>query len=215
MTEEHLGTVYVVDDTEAIRDSLQWLFGSRGFRTETFEGAVDFLAAHDDDPAGCLVLDVRMPGMTGPELHDELQRRGWQLPVLFLSGHGDIALAVASLKKGAFDFVEKPFNDNDLVDRVEHCLRVDAQRRISGARRQSITARLAQLTARELEVMRLILAGRMNKQIADELQIAIRTVEVHRARVLSKMGVRSAVELAQIAGADVTRSSNQAGDAGP
>ena len=200
MSDESLGSVFIVDDTEAIRDSLRWLFESRGLAAEAFDSAEAFLAAHDEDPPGALVLDVRMPGMTGPELHEELLRRGWRLPVLFLSGHGDIPLVVQALKKGASDFIEKPFNDNDLVDRVEHCLYADAERRRSEAARQSVAARLAQLTTREQEVMRLILAGKLNKVIAEELRIAMRTVEVHRARLLAKMGVRSAVELAQIVG---------------
>ena len=198
MSDESLGTIFIVDDNEAIRDSLRWLFESRGFIAQAFDSAAAFLAAHDEEPTGCVMLDVRMPGMTGPELYDEIRRRGWQLPALFLTGHGDVPLAVEALKKGALDFVEKPFNDNDLVDRVERCLRLDAERRRATAGRQSVAARLAQLTAREQEVMRLVLAGKLNKQIADELHIAMRTVEVHRARVLAKMGVRSAVDLAQI-----------------
>ena len=198
MNDESLGPVYIVDDNEAIRDSLRWLFSSRGLSAQAFDSAAAFLAAHDDDPPGCLVLDVRMPEMTGPQLQDELLRRGWRVPVLFLTGHGDVPLAVEALKKGALDFVEKPFNDNDLVDRVARCLRLDAERQRAQASRQSVAARLAQLTPRELEVMRLVLAGKLNKRIADELQIAMRTVEVHRARLLAKMGVRSAVELAQI-----------------
>lgn len=206
MSDESLGTVYIVDDTEAIRDSLRWLFESRGFVAEMFDCAAAFLAAHDEEPQGCLVLDVRMPDMTGPELHAEMLRRGWRLPVLFLSGHGDIAMAVEALKKGAYDFVEKPFNDNDLVDRVARCLRLDAERRRAEANRQSITTRLAQLTTRELEVMRLVLDGKMNKVIADELHIAVRTVEVHRARLLAKMGVRSAVELARLVSLEDRRS---------
>ncbi|TSA17109.1 MAG: DNA-binding response regulator [Betaproteobacteria bacterium] len=198
MSDESLGTIFIVDDTEVIRDSLRWLFESRGFIAQVFESAAAFLAANDEEPTGCAILDVRMPGMTGPELYDEIRRRDWQLPVLFLSGHGDVPMAVDALKKGALDFVEKPFNDNDLVDRVARCLRLDAERRRSAAGRQSVAVRLAQLTSREQEVMRLVLAGKLNKQIAEELHIAMRTVEVHRARVLAKMGVRSAVELAQI-----------------
>ena len=198
MSGDNTGTIFIVDDTEAIRDSLRWLFESRGFVTDAFDSAEAFLAAHNEDPNGCLILDVRMPGMTGSELYDELRRRDWQLPVLFLSGHGDIPMAVDALKKGALDFIVKPFNDNDLVDRVARCLKLDVERRRAEAARQSVAARLAQLTARELEVMRLILAGKLNKIIADELHIALRTVEVHRARVLAKMGVRTAVELGQI-----------------
>ena len=198
MSDASLGTIFIVDDNEAIRDSLRWLFESRGYSAQAFDSAAAFLAAHLEAPTGCVMLDVRMPGMTGPELYDEIRRRGWRLPALFLTGHGDVPLAVEALKKGALDFVEKPFNDNDLVDRVERCLQMDAEHRRAEAGRQSVAARLAQLTAREREVMRLILAGKLNKQIADELHIALRTVEVHRARVLAKMGVRSAVDLAQV-----------------
>jgi two-component system response regulator DctR len=198
MNEQSPGAVYIVDDNAAIRDSLAWLFESRGFLAETFESAAGFLDDHTQEPPGCLLLDVRMPGMSGVELHDELLRRGWRMPVMFLTGHGDVPMAVEALKKGALDFVEKPFNDNDLVDRVARCLKADAARRLTEAAQRSIAARLAHLTPREHEVMHRVLAGKLNKQIAEELHIAVRTVEVHRSHMLEKMGVRSAVELAQV-----------------
>lgn len=189
-------TVYIVDDDEAIRDSLAWLFKSRGYRVQAYASGQAFLDAGPLVEHGCLVLDVRMPGMTGLELHERLAASGVALPVMFLTGHGDIPMAVGALRRGAVDFVEKPFNDNELVDKVEACLALDAARREAQARHGDLDRRVAQLTPREVEVMRLILAGRMNKTIADALHISMRTVEVHRARVLEKMGVRSAVELA-------------------
>jgi two-component system response regulator DctR len=142
------------------------------------------------------VLDIRMPGMSGMELFDKLQERGFRLPVIFLTGHGDVAMAVGAVKKGAFDFVEKPCHDNELVDKVLAALAFDASRRASHAQSAGLAARLQRLTPREHEVMQRILAGKLNKVIADELGIAMRTVEVHRASVFEKMAVKSAVELA-------------------
>jgi two-component system response regulator DctR len=190
----------VVDDDAAIRDSLAWLLGSRGLATRTWPSAEAFLAGHDPAQPGCLVLDVRMGGMSGVELFDALRAAGSALPVIFLTGHGDVPLAVAALKKGAFDFVEKPFNDNQLVDLVIAALRQDEARRSARAAEASLAARLEQLSDREREVMALVLKGLPNKAIADDLGLAVRTVEVHRARVFEKMGVRSAVELAGILG---------------
>lgn len=146
---------------------------------------------------GCLILDIRMTGMTGIELYDQLQARGCTMPAIFLTGHGDVPLAVKALKRGAFDFIEKPFSDNELADRVIEALMVDESRLRQDGERACIEKRLATLTEREREVMASVLAGKLNKVIADELQIAMRTVEVHRARIFEKMGVRSAVELAQ------------------
>jgi two-component system response regulator DctR len=189
---------YIVDDDEAIRDALIWLFKSRGVPAQAWASAEAFLADYRPDMDGCLIIDVRMDGMSGIELFDRLLDRNCRLPVIFLTGHGDIPLAVVALKKGAFDFVEKPFNDNELVDRVLKALEVDRARRSQQANQESVSSRLAQLTPREREVMERILAGKYNKVIADELQIAVRTVEVHRARIFEKMRVRSAVELAQL-----------------
>ena len=192
------GTVRLVDDDAAIRDALSWLLRTRGITTETYASAEDLLAAWRDNWTGVLVLDVRMDGMSGTELFDELQARGCRLPAIFLTGHGDVPLAVRALKQGAFDFIEKPFNDNELVDRIAVALEIEAQRRSREAGDAGIANRMATLTEREREVMQRILAGKLNKVIADELAIAMRTVEVHRARIFAKMGVRSAVELAQL-----------------
>jgi two-component system, LuxR family, response regulator DctR len=190
------GTVHIVDDDEAIRDALVWLFQSRRVPTAVFASAEEFLAARDHRWTGCLLLDIRMDGMSGLELFDRLGELGCTLPVIFLTGHGDVPVAVAALKKGARDFVEKPFNDNDLVDRVIEALAADADRRSREEDSSSVNSRLAGLSGREREVMDRVLAGKLNKQIADELGIAMRTVEVHRANVFTKMGVRTAVELA-------------------
>jgi two-component system response regulator DctR len=192
------GIACIVDDDEAIRDALGWLLRSRGVASRAWASGEAFLADYRPELSGCIVLDVRMTGMSGIELFEQLLARDCPLPVIFLTGHGDIPLAVAALKQGAFDFVEKPFNDNELVDRVLRALALDAER--ASARRDAaeLAARLAQLTIREREVMELIVAGLLNKVIADRLGIAVRTVEVHRARIFEKMGARSAVELVQI-----------------
>ena len=189
--------VHIVDDDDAIRDALLWLFQSRGVNARAWNSAESMLAACTDAMRGCLLLDVRMPGMSGPELFDRLAGRGCAMPVIFLTGHGDVPLAVAALKKGACVFIEKPFNDNELVDRVIEALALDASRRAARESEAGLAARLASLTAREREVMERVLAGKYNKVIADELGIAMRTVEVHRSRIFEKLGVRSAVELTQ------------------
>ncbi|KAB2843291.1 MAG: response regulator transcription factor [Burkholderiales bacterium] len=188
----------IVDDDDAIRDALAWLLKSRGVPSRSWPSGEAFLADYRPEMRGCLILDVRMGGMSGTELYEELLARQCPMPVIFLTGHGDIPLAVGALKKGAFDFVEKPFNDNELVDRVQRALETDAAREAARASSAEIEARGAQLTSREREVMELIVAGLYNKVIADRLGIAVRTVEVHRARVFEKMGVRSAVELVQL-----------------
>ena len=188
---------YLVDDDAAIRDALAWLLRSRGVQSRAWPSAEAFLADYHDDMNGCLVLDVRMTGMTGTELFERLLTLGCAMPVIFLTGHGDVPLAVKALKHGAFDFIEKPFNDNELADRVIEALQHDKSRRCQDGMKAEIEAQLATLTEREREVMTCILAGKLNKVIADELQIAMRTVEVHRAHIFEKMGVRSAVELAQ------------------
>lgn len=191
---------HLVDDDAAIRDALAWLLRSRGVASRAWSSAEDFLAAYCDDMRGCLVLDVRMQGMSGPELFTRLLGLGCRMPTIFLTGHGDVPQAVAAIKKGAFDFIEKPFNDNELADRVIAAVRVDRERSAQVATAATIEARLALLTTREREVMDLVLSGKFNKVIADKLNIAMRTVEVHRSRVFEKMGVRSAVDLAQLLG---------------
>lgn len=193
-------TVYLVDDDEAIRDALGWLLQSRGLECRGYASAEDFLARWTPALAGCLLLDIRMNGMSGLQLFDKLHELGNRLPVIFLTGHGDVPMAVSALKKGAFDFVEKPFDDNELVNRVLEAISCDTRRRAAEADNDSLRSRLDSLTARERQVMTLILAGKFNKVIADELNISMRTVEVHRANLFEKMGVRTAVELSQLMG---------------
>lgn len=189
--------VYLVDDDAAIRDALTWLLRSRGIQSSAWSSAEAFIKDYRPQMSGCLILDIRMTGMTGTELYEQLLARGCAMPVIFLTGHGDVPLAVKALKRGAFDFIEKPGNDNELVDRVVAALQLAESRRWQDGERTAVEERLATLTEREREVMAGILTGKLNKVIADDLQIAMRTVEVHRARIFEKMGVRSAVELAQ------------------
>lgn len=189
---------HLIDDDDAIRDALAWLLRSRGIASRGWPSADVFLADYDGEMRGCLVIDVRMPGMGGPELFERLLERGCRMPAIFLTGHGDVPLAVQAIKKGAFDFIEKPFNDNELVDRVVAAIRLDDELRLRVATAEQRATRLDALSSREREVMERILAGKYNKVIADELGIAMRTVEVHRARIFEKMGVKSAVELAQL-----------------
>lgn len=192
------GITHIVDDDDAIRDALAWLLRSRGLTSQSWPSAEAFLDAYRPDMRGCLVLDIRMAEMSGLELFDRLLARSCTMPAIFLTGHGDVPLAVQSLKKGAFDFIEKPCNDNELVDRVIAALALDHEQCRHAASTASIETRLRRLTAREREVMDRILTGQYNKVIAAELNIAMRTVEVHRARIFEKMDVKSAVELAQL-----------------
>ena len=189
--------VYIVDDDEAMRDSLLWLLESQGFAVTAFASAEDFLAACRDDMAGCIVLDVRMPGMSGLELYEKLSARQCTLPVIFITGHGDVPMAVSALKKGAVDFIEKPFSDKDMLRLIEQCLELDRNNREKQQKAVGVKRRLANLTEREIEVMDLILAGKLNKQIADVLNISIKTVEVHRGRIMDKMEARTVAELVQ------------------
>jgi two-component system, LuxR family, response regulator DctR len=201
-----LPVVYLVDDEDVVRDALAWLLRSRRLLSEGFASAEafeDFLGARSPPwptAPSCLVLDVRMPGTSGLVLFEDLVQRGLlpTLPVIFLTGHGDVPTAVAAVKRGAFDFVEKPFSNNALVDRVEQALQLSADALLARRGVDSTARALAELTEREREVARLVMAGRPNKLIADELQISVRTVEVHRARVFEKMNVKSAVELANL-----------------
>ena len=189
--------VHIVDDDPAVRDALQWLLRSRGVASRAWSGGAEFLAAATPALAGCVLLDVRMPDMSGTELFDRLRRADCRLPVIFLTGHGDVPMAVQALKDGAFDFVEKPYDDNALVDKILAAIAHDAARLVRDDSIATIRHRLTQLTQREVEVMDRILAGKLNKVIADELGIAMRTVEVHRSHIFEKMGVRSAVELSR------------------
>ena len=189
---------HLVDDDEAIRDALSWLLQSRGIPCATYDSAETFLAAWQPELAGCIVLDMRMSGMSGLDCFDQLHERGLTQPVIFLTGHGDVPLAVATLKKGAFDFFEKPFNDNELATRIEEAIALDTRQRAANAAVDSVKTRLSSLTTREKQIMELVLAGKFNKVIADELNISMRTVEVHRANLFDKMRVKTAVELANL-----------------
>lgn len=189
---------HIVDDDPAVRDALQWLLQSRGVPSQAWASADGFLSFATGDLCGCVLLDVRMPGMSGIELFDRLRGLHCRLPVIFLTGHGDVPMAVQALKDGAFDFIEKPYDDNALVDKVLAAITHDAKRSARDSAVLLLRQKLEQLTQREQEIMQLILAGKLNKVIADELGIAMRTVEVHRSRVFEKMQVRSAVELSQM-----------------
>lgn len=189
---------HIVDDDPAVRDALQWLLKSRGVQSQTWASAEEFLLADSRELCGCLLLDVRMPGMSGIELFDRLRGIGCHLPVIFLTGHGDVPMAVQALKDGAFDFIEKPYDDNALVDKVLAAIGHDAKRCAHANAIRALRQKLEQLTQREQEVMQMILAGKLNKVIADDLGIAMRTVEVHRSHIFEKMQVRSAVELSQL-----------------
>ncbi|MFG6456585.1 response regulator transcription factor [Roseateles sp. BYS96W] len=194
------GVVHLVDDDPGVRDALAFLLRSRGLAVRAFDSGPALLVALDAEPTpkGIFLLDVRMEPMTGTRLHDELLARQLRNPVLFLTGHGDIPMVVEALKKGAFDFLEKPYSDNALADRIEQALAVDAAMQAEGAQVAERSARLASLTEREHEVMTRVAAGKLNKVIADELHVSVRTVEVHRARVFAKLGVRSAAEVATL-----------------
>ena len=197
--------VYIVDDDVSVREGMAWLLRTRRLLSESFESAEAFLAMLDQGPsthpqAGCILLDVRMPGMSGLALFEQLLDRGiaqaW--PVIFLTGHADVPTAVDSVKRGAFDFCEKPFSDNALVDRIEQALNLSHERLSERQQLKQLQSQLAELTERERDVMRLVVEGLPNKLIADQLDISVRTVEVHRARVFDKMQVKSAVELANL-----------------
>ena len=195
--------VFIVDDDASVRDALAWLLRTRRLLSECYASADAFWAetqgwhTEPTDPV-CLLLDVRMPGMSGLTLFEQLLTQPWRstLPVIFLSGHADVPTAVDAVKRGAFDFCEKPFSDNALVDRVEQALNRSAQVLAEQRVRRELQQRLDGLTERERDVMDLVIAGLPNKLVADQLNISVRTVEVHRSRVFDKMGVKSAVELA-------------------
>ena len=190
--------VFVVDDDRAMRESLCWLLDSVGLRVRSFANAADFLAEHDPAQPGCLVLDVRMPGMSGLDLQAELARRGVELPTIVITGHAEVSMAVRAVKAGAIDFIEKPFSDQLLLDRVRQALEIDLEAREVRRRREDARRRLATLTAREREVLDLVAAGKANKEIASALGVSPKTVEVHRAHVMSKMCVDSLAELIRI-----------------
>ncbi len=191
-------TVFLVDDDQAVRESLRWLIESVGLNVATYDSAQAFLENYYPGRAGCLVLDLRMPGMSGLELQEKLVAQGSQLPIIIITGHGDVPMAVRAMKAGAVDFVQKPFHDQELLDRIHEALEQNARTRQAMAERTKITARLAHLTPRELEVMDGVVAGKSNKVIAAELGISGKTVEVHRAKIMEKMQAKSLAELVQL-----------------
>jgi two-component system response regulator DctR len=192
--------VHLVDDEAPVRAALEFLFASHGLAVRSYDGGPALLQRLDAGSAlrGCILLDVRMEPLSGLQVYDELVARGINTPVIFLTGHGDIRMAVAALKKGAFDFVEKPFGDAALVERVRDALASDAVQQQKRSEGDSRGALLAALTAREQDVMHRVAAGKLNKVIADDMSVSMRTVEVYRARVYAKLGVRSAAELATL-----------------
>jgi len=191
-------TVFVVDDDPAMRDSLCWLLQSVDLHVETYPSADAFLAAYDAGRPGCLVLDVRMPGMSGLNLQDELRARHIRLPIIMLSGHAEVPTAVRALKAGAIDFMEKPFSDELLLDRIRQAIDLDREQRDAEAQRAAVAERYALLTPREREVMELVTAGKANKVIAAELGLSPKTVEVHRAAVMDKMRADSVADLVRM-----------------
>jgi two-component system, LuxR family, response regulator FixJ len=191
--------VFVVDDDPAMRDSLRWLIESTGVQVETFADAQTFLARIRPELPGCLVLDVRMPGMSGLDLQAELGRRGIGLPTIVVTGHAEVPMAVRAVKSGAIDFIEKPFSDQLLLDRVRQGIEMDRLERDGRARRAEILRRRSLLTQREREVLDLVVAGKANKEIAASLHLSPKTVEVHRAHVMEKMQASSVAELVRLA----------------
>jgi len=187
--------VYLVDDDEAVRDALGLLFKSIGIQHEAFASALDFLQHYDSRRQSCLVADIRMPGLSGLELQQRLNEQRSEIPIIFITGHGDVPMAVTAMKSGAVDFLQKPFRDQDLIDRINKALDRDGEARKGRAEREEIRARLALLTPREREVMERVARGQANKVIAMDLGVSQRTVELHRARVMKKLRLRSVAEL--------------------
>ena len=193
------GTVYVVDDDEGVRDSLQWLLEGKDYRVRCYDSAETFLSRYDAREVACLIVDIRMGGMTGLDLQDRLVERKSPLPIVFITGHGDVPMAVTTMKKGAMDFIQKPFQEEALLNLVERML---GQAKAAFAGHQQSASRdalLAKLTSRETQVLERIVAGRLNKQIADDLGISIKTVEAHRANIMEKLNANTVADLLKIA----------------
>ena len=196
--EKQPATVFVVDDDSAVRSAIRLLLKSVGLPVSTFDSAQGFLDGHSNDVAGCVLLDVRMPGMSGPAMQQELSLRGSILPVIFITGHGDVSMAVEAMQHGAFDFVEKPFHDQDLLERVHGALELNAQARNQLSEQQAIRDRFGSLTPREREVLQHVTRGSSNKVMAYDLSISQRTVEIHRARLMEKMQAPSLAHLVRM-----------------
>ena len=192
-------TVFVVDDDQAMRNSLKWLIESVGVAVESFASADEFLAHYQVGRSGCLVLDVRMPGMSGLELQEHLVKQNIHIPVVIITGHGDVPMAVRAMKAGAVDFIEKPFNDEVLLDAIRRALAYEEQQRSHYSEHSQIKERLGHLTPREREVMEMVTDGKSNKEIANTLGVSAKTIEAHRARVMEKMQAGSLAELVRMA----------------
>ncbi len=194
------GPVFVIDDDEAVRDSIRWLLEANGFVARTFGSAESFLeSGAANEPIGCLLVDVRMPGLSGLALQDELQRRDCSLPLVFITGHGDVPMAVDTMKKGAIDFLQKPFNDERVRTVVRQCLERSMSEHLDHLAESEARARIDRLTTRERQVLERIVLGRLNKQIADDLGISIKTVEAHRSNIMDKLCARSMADLMRVA----------------
>jgi two-component system, LuxR family, response regulator FixJ len=195
---ERPATIYIVDDDDAVRSSLRMLLKSVGLNTVALAGAHEFLQDYDPQQPGCLVLDVRMPQMSGLELQQQLNLRGAMIPVIFITGHGDIPMAVEAMQHGAFDFLQKPFRDQDLIERIQRALARDQLNRAELGQRALLRERLGSLTPREREVLDLVTSGKPNKVMAADLGVSQRTVEIHRARVMEKMNASSLAQLVRM-----------------
>ena len=193
------GNVYVVDDDEAVRDSLQWLLEGKDYRVRCFDSAESFLSRYDPREVACLIVDIRMPGITGLELQDRLLERKSPLPIVFITGHGDVPMAVTTMKKGAMDFIPKPFKEEELLSVVERMLDQAREAFADYQHAANRDALMGKLTAREAQVLERIVAGRLNKQIADDLGISIKTVEAHRANIMEKLNANTVADLLKIA----------------
>lgn len=191
-------TAYVVEDDESIRTLWTWLMESNGIAVRTFNSAPDFIAGYQPGAPGCLVLDLRLPGMSGLDLQEHLKRNRIEIPIVFVTAHGDVRTAVTAIKEGAVDFIEKPFSYRQAISAVEKAFQRDAENRGRQAREHEVSSRIAALTDRERAVLRCVIAGKLNKTIADELEISVKTVEFHRANVMEKMRVTSVAELVQL-----------------
>ena len=194
----HDATVFVVDDDPAVRKSLHWLFESVGVSMQSFPSAQAFIDAYDPAQPGCLILDIRMPGMSGLELQQKLKAAAMELPVIIVTGHGDVSTAVRAMKQGAVDLLEKPYSDQAMLDLVQKCLKQSEEQRRQATRRKDAIERLERLTKRERDVHDLVLRGKTNKEIAQTLGISPKTVEVHRSRLMEKMGTQSLAALVEI-----------------
>ena len=188
-------TVFIIDDDEAVRDSLKMLMRSVGQTVETFASPAEFLEAYDENRPGCIVLDIRMPGMSGLELQSKLNERHCILPIIFITGHGDVPMAVQAIKDGAMNFIQKPFRDQELLDLINDALKLDTQQRRELLEHKEILRRLTTLTDREREVLHHVVEGKANKVIAADINLSQRTVEIHRSRVMEKMGTKSLAHL--------------------